>query len=124
MWKDYTKPSLLKALLQVRPFETVDTFHQRFFRNENIRNAFNRYATYIGSSPYTSPATFSLIGHLEMNDGVYYVKGGNPRIAKGLGHVFQKAGGKLYTNCSVTEIIVKNKRAVGVEVNGEEKILK
>lgn len=121
-WKDYTNPSLLKALLQVRPFETVDTFHQRFFRNENIRNAFNRYATYIGSSPYTSPATFSLIGHLEMNDGVYYVKGGNPRIAKGLGHVFQKAGGKLYTNCSVTEIIVKNKRAVGVEVNGEEKI--
>lgn len=57
-----------------------------------------------------------------MNDGVYYVKGGNTRIAKGLGHVFQKAGGKLYTNCSVTEIVVKSKRAVGVEVNGEEKI--
>lgn len=28
----------------------------------------------------------------------------------------------MYINCSVIEIIVKNKWVVGVEVNGEEKI--
>lgn len=92
-------PSLFTSLLKVKPFETIDSFHRRFFfENEKVINAFNRYATYIGSSPYVSPATFSLIGHLEMNEEVYYVQGGNPRIAEGFAKVFQKAGGTLVLN--------------------------
>ncbi|WP_318757376.1 hypothetical protein [Priestia flexa] len=62
-----------------------------FFENEKVINAFNRYATYIGSSPYVSPATFSLIGHLEMNEGVYYVQGGGTlELLKGLLRYFKK----------------------------------
>ncbi|MBM7703816.1 phytoene desaturase family protein [Metabacillus iocasae] len=121
-WTDYTNLSLLKALLQVRPFETMDQFHRRYFENENIRHAFNRYATYIGSSPYVSPATFALIGHLEMTDGVYYVKGGNTNIAKAFAQVFEKLGGSLHTNCEVETLIVKDKRINGVELKGKEKV--
>ncbi|WP_210610647.1 phytoene desaturase family protein [Priestia flexa] len=121
-WKDYMNPSLFTSLLKVKPFETIDSFHRRFFDNENVINAFNRYATYIGSSPYVSPATFSLIGHLEMNEGVYYVKGGNPRIAEGFAEVFQKAGGTLILNEAVEKVQVENKKAVGVELESGEKL--
>ncbi|WP_110113227.1 phytoene desaturase family protein [Bacillus sp. CGMCC 1.16541] len=121
-WTDYTNLSLLKALLQVRPFETMDRFHRRYFENENIRNAFNRYATYIGSSPYVSPATFALIGHLEMTDGVYYVKGGNTKIAAAFAQVFNKLGGTLHTNCKVKEVIVKDKHVQGIKIEGNEKV--
>lgn len=83
-------PSLFTSLLKVKPFETIDSFHRRFFENEKVINAFNRYATYIGSSPYVSPATFSLIGHLEMNEEVYYVQGGTLELLKDLLRCFKK----------------------------------
>jgi phytoene desaturase len=119
-WTDYVNPALFQALLSVRPFETMDHFHRQFFRNDYVRHAFNRYATYIGSSPFTSPATFSLIGHLELNEGVYYVKGGNTKIAEVFAHVLEKRGAKLYTNTKVTKIEVKKKRATAIQLeNGE-----
>lgn len=119
-WTDYFDRSLFQALWSVRPLETMDHFHRQFFRNDYVRSAFNRYATYIGSSPYTAPATFALIGHLELNDGVYYVKGGNRKIAGAFTNVLTKLGAHLYANTKAAKIIVEEKRATGVQLeNGE-----
>lgn len=121
-WKDYLSPSLGGAMARVRPFESMDHFHRRFFSDERVLQVFNRYATYIGSSPFKAPATFSLIGHLEMNDGVYYVKGGNVKIARAFQSVFEKKGGSLQLNTRVKRLIVRNQKAVGVELQSGEKI--
>ncbi|WYP28121.1 phytoene desaturase family protein [Alkalihalobacillus sp. FSL W8-0930] len=115
-WKDYLSPSLTKALLQVHPFTSLDTFHRRYFTNEKVVQMFNRYATYIGSSPYLSPATFSMIAYLELIQGVYYVKGGNPGIAEGFVTRAKELGVELYTNTEVVRIQVSNKKATGVEL--------
>ncbi|MBM7647880.1 phytoene desaturase [Bacillus ectoiniformans] len=120
-WKDYLSPGLAKALVKVRPFEQMDHFHRRFFSHPHVLQTFNRYATYIGSSPYKCPATFALIGHLEMNEGVYYVKGGNTKIAAGFARAFKELGGELHLNQRVKKIIVKDKKAVGVELLSGEK---
>jgi phytoene desaturase len=118
--RDYVSPSLFKALCAVRPLETMNYFHARYFPNEYVRMAFNRYATYIGSSPYVSPATFALIGHLELNDGVYYVEGGNTKIAEGFAHFFKKLGGRILNNTEVKQIFTKEKKAKGVLLQNEE----
>ncbi|MDQ0243070.1 phytoene desaturase [Bacillus fengqiuensis] len=119
-WTDYFDPSLFQALWSVRPFETMDHFHRQFFRNDYVRHTFNRYATYIGASPFTSPAAFAYIGHLELNEGVYYVKGGNIKIAKAFTDVLAKLGANLYTSTKVRKIIVEQKQAKGIQLeNGE-----
>ncbi|CAM3711016.1 phytoene desaturase family protein [Alkalicoccus chagannorensis] len=83
-WKDYLSLPLARALLSSRPHQTMNSFHAKYFKDPRVRAAFNRYATYIGSSPFNAPATFSLIGHLELRDGVYYAEGGNFNIAEGI----------------------------------------
>ncbi|MEW4282655.1 phytoene desaturase family protein [Priestia koreensis] len=119
-WRDYLDPKLFRALTSVRPLQSMEAFHRHYFQNEQIRWAFNRYATYIGSSPYVSPATFSLIGHLEMTDGVYYVKGGNTNIAESFARIFQKLGGDLRLRTKVLSVDVEQKRAKGVKLdNGD-----
>ncbi|KIL47966.1 phytoene desaturase family protein [Jeotgalibacillus campisalis] len=115
-WLDYLSPGLTKAFFSVRPLETMNHFHKRFFSNPDILQVFNRYATYIGSSPYKSPATFSLIGHLEMNEGVFTVRGGNTKIADAFVQVFKKLGGTLKLDEEVNQIHVTNKTAAGVEL--------
>ncbi|WP_078410864.1 phytoene desaturase family protein [Priestia abyssalis] len=122
-WTDYFDPSLFQALWSVHPFETMDHFHRQFFRNDYVRHAFNRYAAYIGSSPFSAPAAFAYIGHLEFNDGVYYVKGGNTKISEAFTSVLTKLGANLYTSTKVRKIMVEQKQAKGIELENGETVM-
>lgn len=116
-WKDYFSPSLAKSMTKVRPLESMDHFFKRYFSNPNIIQALNRYSTYIGSNPYQAPATFSMIAHLEWNDGVYFVRGGNTKIADSFVKACENVGVRLYSGTKVTRILHENKRACGVETS-------
>lgn len=113
-WRDYLSPSLGFALFQVRPAESMHHFFQRYFKDPILVQAFDRYATYIGSSPYRAPATFSMIAYLELVEGVYYTKGGNTGIAKAFTEVAQKSGAQLNTNAAVKKILTDNGKAHGI----------
>lgn len=121
-WRDYLSPSLGSALLRVRPAETMAHFFKRYFSNPNLLQALGRYATYIGSSPYKAPATFAMIAHLELAEGVYYTKGGNVRIAEAFAAVARKYGAVLQTETAVKRIQVLDGQAYGVELADGEKI--
>ncbi|WP_218244070.1 hypothetical protein, partial [Pseudomonas sp. 2995-3] len=75
---------------------------------------------YIGSSPYCAPATFGLIGHLELNDGVYFTKGGNSEIAKGFEKLAKKIGVTVLTNTEIVRAKVKNDSITEVETSEGE----
>ncbi|UII55491.1 phytoene desaturase family protein [Cytobacillus spongiae] len=121
-WRDYASPTLGAALLQVRPLETLDHFFRSYFSNENVVQAYNRYATYIGSSPYQAPATFAMIAYLEMVEGVYYVKGGNVKIAEAFTALAQKLGVKLHLETRVAKITVDNKQAQEIVLESGEAV--
>lgn len=114
-WKDYLSPSLMKSMMNVRPLQSMDRFFREYFSNPDIIQALNRYSTYIGSNPYKAPATFSMIAHLEWNDGVYYVKGGNTRIAESFVQAAEAAGVHLYSGTPVSKVHTYQGRAAGVE---------
>lgn len=121
-WRDYLSPSLGFALFQVRPAESMHHFFQRYFTNPFLVQAFDRYATYIGSSPYRAPATFSMIAYLELVEGVYYTKGGNTGIAEAFAAVARKSGAALHTGTAVTKIITDSGQARGVELEDGTRI--
>lgn len=121
-WRDYLSPSLALSLAKVRPWETLDRFHRRYFCDERVIQALNRYATYVGSSPYRLPATFAMIAYLELVEGVYYVKGGNVRIAGGFEKLARKLGADLFAETEVQKILVSNRQVRGVQLANGEKI--
>ncbi len=120
---DYLSPALGFSFSKVRPLQSLHSLHRKFFNNPFVIQALDRYATYIGSSPYVSPATFGLIAYLELVDGVYYTKGGNTNIATGFEEVAKKIGVSIRTNCKVTSIEVKNKQAVSVSTEDGERYM-
>ncbi|MCA0988251.1 phytoene desaturase family protein [Guptibacillus algicola] len=115
-WQDYLSPSLFQAVLKVRPLEKMNHFHERFFKNPLVLKAFNRYSTYIGSSPYLSPATFAMIGYLEMVQGVYYIKGGNTTLARAMEKLAIELGVTFHFETPVTKIHMRSNRAEKVEI--------
>ncbi|MCB1669676.1 MAG: NAD(P)-binding protein, partial [Pseudomonadales bacterium] len=62
-------------LRNIRPFASLWRALGREFHDPRLQQLFGRYATYMGSSPFSAPATLMLIAHVEQA-GVWTVEGG------------------------------------------------
>ena len=100
-------------------FRSMHQVNKAQFKNPKTVQLFNRYATYNGSNPYKAPGMLSLIPHLEHNEGVFYPKGGMISITHALYRLAIKKGVQFQFNSPVERIIRKEKKVMGVVVNGE-----
>ena len=102
-------------------FRTMDKSISSFFTHDKIRQIFNRYATYNGSSPYLTPATMNIIVYVELMLGAYYIDGGMYNLNVALKELFKKLDIKIHYNSDIEEIIVKDNQVDGIKVNGQIK---
>ncbi len=86
-----------------------------YFKSEKMRQLFNRFATYNGSSPYKIPATFALIPYVEFGFGAWYVRGGIYEIPKALEKLATELGVEFLFDANVEKILVKDGKATGVK---------
>ena len=122
-WKTYCSWETLKALIHTGKMEigkTLDSVNQDQLKEPHLVQLYNRYATYNGSSPYKTPGIMSLIQHLESHYGTFIPKGGMVEISQSLFALAQRQGVRFQMGKKVEQILVENKRAVGVLVEGEK----
>jgi phytoene desaturase len=100
--------------------KTLNEVNEEQLRSPRLVQLFNRYATYNGSDPYQTPGVMLIIPHLEHHIGTYYPIGGMHQITKSLFNLAQELGVIFQFESPVEEIVVKNKKAVGVLVAGLE----
>ena len=109
----------LPDLLKISTLKTLDKHNASYFKSKKLQQLFNRFATYNGSSPYQTPATFALIPYVEFGLGAWYVCGGMYQIPRLLEKMARELGVKFILEAEVENIVVENKKAVGVKANGE-----
>lgn len=114
------RPAYLKDLLVISSLNTLDKHHAKYFRSPKLRQLFNRFATYNGSSPYKVPATFALIPYVEFGLGAWYVKGGIYQIPLALEKLARRLGVSFRFNAEVEKVLVENKKATGVKLKSGE----
>jgi phytoene desaturase len=108
--RELITPQLMRHALRIDALRTVDGAVRAFFRSPHLRQVFNRYATYNGSSPYLSPATFNLIAYIELAEGGWYVRGGMYGLARALERLTRDLGVEIRTNAEVAEILTTERR--------------
>jgi phytoene desaturase len=113
------KPSNIPDLLRISSFRTLASLNASRFKSDKVRQLFDRFATYNGSSPYKVPATFSLIPWTEFGHGAWYVKGGIHEIPKALASLAQSLGVRLFTGTEVKSIIVRDGVVTGIKAAEE-----
>jgi len=115
-------PRIFKAFVTVRLpylFSSLASYNKRFFKTNEARQIFNRFATYNGSNPYKAPAMLNLIPHLEMNQGTFHPTGGMISITNALYKLALKKGVQFYFNHPVDRIIHAESRVLGIVVNNQ-----
>ncbi len=106
-------------LLALKPFTTLWTSLCKQFHDPRLRQLFGRYATYVGSSPFSAPATLSLIAHVEQ-DGVWAITGGMTHLPQALQHLAEALGVTFRCGTDVKRITAANGKATGVILDSED----
>ena len=93
-WRAFTPRNLgkLRHLGKVATTRTLAGEVERRLSDPHMRQIFLRFATYNGSSPFITPATFNIIPYVEATFGAWYVRGGMARIAQALLGLAQRNG--------------------------------
>lgn len=108
-----------KALVQIPVlglFTTMNRVNERILQHPKLVQLFNRYATYNGSNPYKAPGLLTIIPHFEYGFGAWLPKGGMISITRALFELATIKGVEFRFNTPVDEILVEDRRAVGVRV--------
>jgi phytoene desaturase len=87
------------------------------FRSPVLRQLFDRYPTYVGSSPYRSPATLAVIPYIEFAFGGWHVKGGLYRLVESLTALARALGVELRTETRVERIEHEGRRVKDVRLS-------
>ena len=106
-------PDLIPAMA---PHQTMAGLLKRCFSDPRLAQLFGRYATYVGGSPYASPAILSLIWQAEAQ-GVWSVKGGMHQLAQTLAKLAAARGATFHYNTSATRITRQNGHITGVQTH-------
>lgn len=116
--KDFISPSLAKEATKLALFSNMDRYVRKFFKTPELQKIMQYPLVFLGSSPYNAPAIYSLMSHVDFNQGVFYPDGGFGSVVQAIVQIAKKHNVKLETNANVSKIITKNGRAIGVTVNG------
>ncbi len=119
----YLSLDTVKALMQMSSMgisTDLNSLNAKQLKEPHLVQLFNRYATYNGSSPYKTPGVMSMIPHLELHLGTYFPKGGMHKITTSLYELAIRQGITFHFGKKVDEILVENKRAIGVQVSDKK----
>ena len=106
------RPALAR---QMAPMSTLDTLLRRSFDDPRLVQLFGRYATYVGGSPYRSPAILALVWQAE-SAGVWVVRGGMHKLAHAIADLARAHGAELRYGSHVNEITTDGGSATGVRL--------
>ena len=103
-WRAFTPAnwSKLRHLGKVATTRTLAREVERRISDPHLRQIFLRFATYNGSSPYLTPATFNIIPFVEAEFGAWYVRGGLPQISRALARMAERLGVIIHYNRTCT----------------------
>lgn len=91
------------------------------FSDARLQQLFGRYATYVGGSPYQSPAVLGLIWHSEAQ-GVWSIEGGMHGLAQAMCRVAKAKGATFQFDAEVAEVIESDGSVEAVELSNGTRI--
>jgi len=107
LWKKVLNPfllPLLRFLPAMSPFRSLASASRHFYSDPHLQQFLQRFATYNGSDPELTPATFAVIPYVQSRFGGWYIRDGIRRLAEVLLQIAEKHGVEIQTAAEVRSI--------------------
>ncbi len=109
-------------LVRLQSYRTVYGFAAKYVKDPMLRRVFSFHPLLVGGNPFQTTSIYALIHYLERQWGVHYVIGGTGALVAAMGRLFQEIGGCLLLSSPVKQIMLKDGRAIGIELANGRRI--
>jgi diapolycopene oxygenase len=89
----------------------------RYLKTRHMRDIFDYFIKYVGSSAYHSPAFMNCMPTIQYRYDLWYVDGGLYHIALGLGRLMEELGIEVVLHSTVSEVRKQGSRVTGLIAN-------
>ncbi len=119
---------VLRDVMRMRLGKTVAGTIREFMPDANSAQMLDHFVQYVGSSPDASPAILCAIGHMQMEEGIWYPMGGTRAVPEAMVKLATELGVIFHTGVEVETIQTdvpslggrKAKRVTGLLINHGE----
>ncbi|MBD3212249.1 MAG: phytoene desaturase, partial [Candidatus Lokiarchaeota archaeon] len=119
-FRDLLDKKLIIDGLKLKIFTKLKKYVDRFFITDKAKKIVSYHVAFVGASPPTSPAVYSMLAHVDMNLGIWYPIGGFGAIVDAIMKLGLEQGVKIKFNTEVTKIIANEKGAQKIIMNNGE----
>ncbi len=117
---DFVKLKYIKELNRLGLTSSISSYVNKFFKSDKLRRIMQYSIVFLGGSPQNTSAIYSLISHLDFNQGVYYPIGGIGQLTKAMYELCLELAVEFKFSTSASSIRVDNKIAKSVLTNNKE----
>ncbi len=96
---------VLRDVMRMRLGKTVAGTIREFIPDSNTAQMLDHFVQYVGSSPDSSPAILCAIGHMQMEEGIWYPMGGTRAVPEALVKLATELGVRFHTETGVAQIL-------------------
>jgi diapolycopene oxygenase len=114
---------VLKDVMKMRLGKTVAGTIREFIPDANTAQMLDHMVQYVGSSPDASPAILTAIGHMQMQEGIWYPMGGTRAIPEAMVKLATELGVVFRTETDVARILTEGSKrecVTGIETTAGE----
>jgi phytoene desaturase len=119
-WIDMAK--IVPEMVRLGSFRSVWDLVARYVKDDSLRQVMSFHPLLVGGNPFSTTSIYSLIAFLERKWGVHFPIGGTGALVDGLVKLGEGLGARFRYGVTVEEILVENRRAVGVRLANGERI--
>ncbi|SDG62579.1 phytoene desaturase family protein [Psychroflexus sediminis] len=100
-------------------FSTVDKDVEKEFKNEKLKQILKFPVLFLGAKPSETPSFYNFMNYADFGLGTWHPRGGFHEVIAAMVKLAESLGVKLNTNASIDKILVQDKTAKALEINGE-----
>jgi phytoene desaturase len=100
-------------------FSTVSTDIRKKFKNERLIQILEFPVLFLGAKPTKTPSFYNFMNYADFGLGTWHPKTGMFDVVRGIEKLAMELGVTIETNASIEKIIVENKTATGILINGK-----
>ncbi|MBG6185947.1 phytoene desaturase family protein [Flavobacterium sp. CAN_S2] len=100
-------------------FSNISKDVRKKFKNERLIQILEFPVLFLGAKPSDTPSFYSFMNYADFGLGTWHPKTGMFDVVRGMESLARELGVKFETNSNIEKIIVENKTAVALQVNGE-----
>ncbi|WP_417939861.1 phytoene desaturase family protein [Flavobacterium sp. RS13.1] len=109
-----------KTILKLNQFlSNVSSDIRKEFKNERLIQILEFPVLFLGAKPSKTPSFYNFMNYADFGLGTWHPKTGMFDVVRGIEKLALELGVKIKTNSAIEKIIIENKTATGIVINGK-----